>query len=70
MVGILGFEGAQASHKGTVVIEMGARSSLMRLSFVMCESGMLVDGRGRFIAEVPTDIWAAEGTLLVAGGVI
>ena len=35
VVGTLGFVGAQASHKGTGMIEIGSKASLMRFSFMM-----------------------------------
>ena len=35
VVGTLGFVGAQASHKGTGVIEIGSKANLTRFSFMM-----------------------------------
>ena len=70
VVGIFGFVGAQASHKGTGMTEIGSKAVLMRFSFIAGNSGGLVSGGGRFFSEAPTDISVAVRSLLVAGGVV
>ena len=70
MVGTLGFVGAQTSHKGTGMIEIGSKVSLIRFSFKTWLSGELVGGAGRFTAEVFGDTELTVNIFPVAGGVV